>query len=173
MSKDKVYKIITAVFMIVLGVLIAINGGGAAIDLYFGIVIMVAGVSVLVLDIINLANTKHLSLLLTGLSFALISVSAGLLSHWLSFAVIIGIAIFALIGFGGALIMHGVYLIVKRNIVYGIIEAVLGVLSVTFTILFLTVPEFQTAFWIILGITVIVYGVLYLLSVFIDFDKVK
>ena len=163
-TQDKVFKILSAVLMIVLGVLLAINGIGAVLDLYFGIVILVTGVALLVLDIVGWVNTKALSFGLTALSLILISIATALLANWLSFGVIVGIMLFALIGLGVALIVYGVYVFITQSKLFGIANIVIGALAVVFSILYLTIPEFQQAFWIIVGILVALYGVFSLIS---------
>ena len=43
---------------------------------------------------------------------------------------------------------------------YGVGQMVIGLLAITFGVLYLTVPQFQVAFWIVVGVMVAVYGVL-------------
>lgn len=174
MTKEKVYRIISAVFFVVLGVLVAINGGGVAIDVYFGIVLLVAGASLFVIDMVNLSNNKTLSLSLTAASFALICLGSALLTPWLSLSVLIYIIVFALIGVGGALIFHGVFLLTKKlPIFFAIGEIVAGALLLTFCLLFLFVGEFRDAFWIIMGSFLIAYGIFYLVETFVELPNKK
>ena len=174
MNKEKIYRIISAVFLVVLGVMVAINGGGVAIDIYFGVVLLVAGASLFVIDMINLSNNHELSLVLTTASFALICLGAALLTPWLSFSVLIYIVVFALIGVGGALIFHGFYLFSKKvPIFFGVGEIVAGAALLTFCLLFLFVEEFRRYFWIIMGSFLIVYGVFYLVETFVELPSKK
>ena len=43
--KEKLLRIIEAIVIIALGVIIAVCGGGEALDLYFGIISLVGGVA--------------------------------------------------------------------------------------------------------------------------------
>ena len=93
------------------------------------------------------------------------------LDGWLSVASFILFVVFAIIGLGGALFFYGIYLLVKGLIVYGIAQLLSGIAMLVVGILYLTVPDFQTAFYICLGIVIAVYGALLIVSAFIDVKK--
>lgn len=156
---DKIANILRGAFIIVMGVLIAVCGIGTALDTYFGIVFIVAGVLLAGLGLYG--AIKKLPVMTMGflLGGVLITLAIALFMQKLTFAALIGIAIFALMGFGFGLVALGIAVIAHRNLIYGLGEAVLGGLFILFTALYLGIPDFQQAFWIIVGILMIVFGV--------------
>lgn len=162
MKKEKIFNIVEAAFIIAFGILIAVSGIGAAVNTYFGIVAIVLGVTCAVLAIMNLAQKNGLPFGLTFMSTACITIAIALFAGWLSFAVIVGILVFLIIALGFALIFHGIYLLAKGFVFMGVGEMVVGAIAATLAILYLTVPEFQRAFWIVMGVLLAVYGVYYL-----------
>ena len=156
---DKIANILRGAFIIVMGVLVAVCGIGTALDTYFGVVFIVAGV--LLAGIGLYGAIKKLPVMTTGflLGGVLITLAIALFMQKLTFAVLIGIAIFALMGFGFGLVALGIATIAHRNLIYGLGEAVLGGLFILFTALYLGIPDFQQAFWIIVGILMIVFGI--------------
>ena len=162
MKKDKFLQIVQAVLIIAFGVFIAISGGGAALDLYIAIVSLAAGVAFAIVAIYELSKTRVLRLSITFLSTALITVGIAILAKALSFAILIQLLVFLLIALGAALIIHSIFLFTKKEMLAGVIEILIGAVALTAGILYLTVPDFRTAFWIITGVLVAVYGVYYL-----------
>ena len=162
-SNKKLINILEASIMIALGVLIAIFGIGA-VDLYFGIVFLVTAAVALAAIIVGLAKYK---LLVFGLIFAFCAClvfGIALLTHYLSLGVLVDILVFLVIAMGGALIFYGTFVLVKVNVFFGLGQIVLGALAVTAGILYLFVPEFRVAFWIIVGVLVALYGVVLLVA---------
>ena len=170
---NKLSTILAGVLFIALGVIIAVSGGGTALNVYIGIVSIVAGVALLVFACIAVA--KKLPLPIGGVLLAgiLITIAIAIFMEKLSFAALIGVLIFALMGLGFGLVVVGLYTIVRHSLIYGLGQIVLGALFVLFTALFLGIPDFAKAFWIIIGIMVIVYGVLVLVSAFVGPKKLK
>ena len=158
-TKLRFTNIIQAIFIIILGVIIAISGGGAALDIYLGVSFLVGGVALFVLAVVALANTKVLPFGLTFLGCALLTLGIATLANWLSFGLLIALVVYLIIALGAALVIHGVVILCQKNTVMGVGEVVMGLIMITLGILYLTVPEFQVAFWIIIGILVAVYGV--------------
>ena len=76
----------------------------------------------------------------------------------------VDVLVHLLIALGGALIIYGAYAAVKINGFYGVGQIVLGAAAVTVGVLYLLVPEFNMAFWIIVGVLIAVYGVLLLVA---------
>ena len=161
MSKQKIFAIIEGAIIIALGVLIAIYGPVAVLDTYVGIVALVLGGALLIANIVSYADTKALALPGVILAFVLISVGIGLVvPGYLS----LGMVFLFLMVYGG-------YLISKKFIFTGVGQIVVGVLLVVFSFLYLFVPEFQDAFWIIIGILIAIYGVFFIVAAFLDKKK--
>ena len=171
MSKEKLLKIIEAAVIIALGILIAIFGGGAVLDIYLGVVAAVLGVAFLALSIASLVNTKELPLATLCLATICITFAVALFAQWLSFTLFIYVLVYLIIGFGAALVLHGIYLLCKKLFVMGLAEVIIGAGAITIAVLFLTVPEFQKAFWIILGVLIALYGAFYLVSALLEKKK--
>lgn len=168
MKKQKIINILEAILIIVLGVLTAVSGGGAALDLYIAIVSLVAGVAVAVLTIVKLNETRVLDFLGTFLACTLIVIASVMFAGRLSFGIIIVLLVYALIGLGGALIFHGIYLLTKKANVPATVEIVSGVIFMTLAILYLTIQEFATAFWIVVGVFIALYGIYALIFAIIN-----
>lgn len=160
MDSKKITTLIEGLVIAVLGVLIAIFGGGSVIDVYFAVISLVLGVVLLVLAGVVLAQKKVLDAGNLTLGTILVFIGSFLFTDWLSFAMLINILVIVLMGLGAALMLTGIYFLVKGAIFNGVGQLVIGALLVTFTILFITVPDFRTAFWIIAGIIIALYGVL-------------
>ena len=173
-NTNKIVNIIEAIVIIVLGVIIAIFGGGTALDIYFGIVAIVGGVALGAIAVYTLAKTKVLPFGTTFLSIALITVAITLFVNALSFGVLIGLLVYIMLALGITLVLYGIYTAVAlKGIIPGVAQIVIGAAIIVLTVLFLTVEDFRTVFWIITGILVAVYGVLMLISAFLPQKKAK
>ena len=162
--KDKIQAIVTAALIIALGFVVVFCGGGAALDLYMGIVLTVLGAIAAVLAVVVLVKTKALLFTTTFVATALLTLGIALLAEKLSLAVIIYVLAFLLLAFGVALVLFGIYTMLgAKLLVNGIIQVIVGAAIVTLTLLFLFVPEFAKAFWIIVGVLIIIYGILSLI----------
>ena len=73
---------------------------------------------------------------------------------------LVNILIMVVLGVGAALIFYGLYLATQKKTAYGVITMVIGAGIVTLTALYLNIPDFAKAFWIIVGILVAIYGAL-------------
>lgn len=168
MSKQKILAIVEGALIIALGVLIAIFGPVAVLDTYVGIVCLVLGGALLIANIVTYADTKLIALPGLILTFVLISVGIGLVvPNFLSLGMVFLFLVFALIGLGVALMLYGAFIISKKFIFTGVGQIVIGALLVVFSFLYLFVPEFQDAFWIIIGILIALYGVFFVISAFL------
>ena len=167
MNKNKLLGILEGAVIIALGVLIAIFGFATVVDIYFGIVAIIVGAALLGVSIYSMIK-KTLTFGLLGLGTILIAIGIGLLVHQLSFGVLIPFVVFAVLGYGAALIIYGIYLLARKYTIYGVLVLVIGILLVTFAVLYLTVPEFQKAFWIAVGVSIALYGVLYIVFILTD-----
>ena len=155
----KLTNVIRGAFIIVLGVLIAVCGIGTAVNTYFGVVSIVAGV--LMLCFAGFAMYKKLPVPVGYfiLSGVFITVAVALFMGKLSFAELVNLLIFVIMGLGFAFAVLGIIYITKRWVVQGLVSIIAGALLILFTALYLGIPEFQTAFWIICGILMIIFGV--------------
>lgn len=156
---NKLVGVIEGILITALGVIMAIYGGGSALDVYFAIISLVAGVTLAVLAIIGLSKKGPLNFGLVILATIFIFVGAFLFTDYLTFAALINLLVIVLMGLGSGLVICGIYSLVKKNIVVAIAQLLVGVLVIVFTILFLTVNDFRTVFWIVMGILIAVYGV--------------
>ena len=173
-NTNKIVNIIEAIVIIVLGVIIAFFGGGTALDIYFGIVAIVGGVALAAIAVYTLAKTKVLPFGTTFLSIALITGAITLFVNALSFGVLIGLLVYIMLALGITLVLYGIYTAVAlKGIIPGVAQIVIGAAIIVLTVLFLTVEDFRTVFWIITGILVAVYGVLMLISAFLPQKKAK
>ncbi len=164
--KEKTASIIAAVILIVMGIIIAVVGAGA-LDLYFGIGCLVAGGVLVILNIISLAKSKQITFSQLFLSTALIVLGVCFIwTHYVSFTMLINLIVLLILGLGIALFAYGLFtVILSKKVAIGVVEMVLGIVVIVFTILYLNIPDFQKAFWIVTGIAIAAYGVLELISV--------
>lgn len=174
LMKNKIMTIVEAVVIIALGIIIAVCGGGTALDIYFGIVAIVGGVALGIVAAYTLAKTKVLPFGSTFLSVALITVAIALFTGYLSFGILIILVVYLILALGIALVLYGVYtLLGPKALVPAVIQIVVGVALAVLAIIFLAVPDFRTAFWIIVGILVAIYGALMLVTAFLPTKKSK
>ena len=161
---EKIKSAVSAALIIALGFVVVFCGGGAALDLYLGIVLTALGAIALCLAIFVLVKTKALLFSTLFTASALLTLGIALLVEKLSFGVIIGILAYLLLALGAALVVFGLYTIIcAKSLVSGLVQILIGAAIVTLTLLFLFVPEFNKAFWIIVGILIIIYGILSLI----------
>ena len=156
---QKLLNIIEGALVVALGVLIAIFGGQEVMDIYFGVMFIIAGAGLLAFAIVGLVKTKILSFAITFFAFAALLLGTFLVARYYSFGYLVYTLILLIIAAGGALIFKGVYTIIKYSVVYGIGQIVIGAAAITLGVLYLTVPEFYTVFWIVVGVLVALYGV--------------
>ena len=172
-KNNKIVRIVEGAVLLVLGVLIAIFGGQAVLDIYFGIIAIVGGAVLLGLTIYNIV--KKLPVLLGNVAMGTILLTVGLAlvikDAPLSFGALINLFVFIILGLGAGLVLYGIYVLTKRAYFLGIGQIVVGVAAITLSILYITVPEFRTAFWIIAGILVAVYGLVELITPLIEKKK--
>ena len=163
MSK-KVLGIIEGAVVIALGVLIAIFGGQAVMDIYFGVLFVIAGAILLAFGIATLIKTKLLSFGITFGAVAALLFGSLLLARLLSIDFFFYVLVWLIVAAGGALVLYGIYTIVKLSVFYGIGQIVVGAAASTLGLCYLYVEGFAKVFWIIIGVLVAVYGVFMVLS---------
>lgn len=161
----KLVGITEGVLAIVLGVLIAVFGGGQTMDIIFGVIFVVAGAALVCLASLGAVSEKKLSFPLTFAAVASLFFGIMLLARQADLTFIIIMMILVLIAFGLALAVYGLYILVaKRLVVTGMVQILMGAVAATIGFLFIYVPEFQTAFWIIVGVLIGLYGLFLMLT---------
>ena len=166
MKKFDLNAFIEGAILVALGVLVAINGW-AAMDIYFAIVFIVVASFLLIAASLSLIKTKILPFTFLSVGGVLMSLGIAILIDQLTLAVLISIMLFALIGFGGALAIYGIYIIVKRDLLYGIGHIVVGAGLIALSVVYINVPDFHKVFWIVVGVLIAVYGGLTILYSFL------
>ena len=170
---QKVTNIVTGALAIALGIIVAIAGGGTALTIYFGIVTLVGGIVLLGLAVYALTKKLPLPANFVVGAGVLLTLAIALFTNNLTAGIFITIMIFVLMGAGFGLAVVGIYSLVKGAVIFGLGQIVLGALAVLFTALYLGIPDFQTAFWIIMGILIIVYGILLIVFAFVAPKSLK
>lgn len=169
---NKIVNVFQGVFVIILGILIAVRGIGSAVNTYFGVVSLVAGLMLLIYAAVAISKKFANPILLLVLGAVLVTIAIALFIGKLDFSQLVNLIIFILMGTGFGLVAAGIFSIVKRMPMFGIGEIAIGALLILFTALVLGVPEFETAFWIIVGIMFIVFGVFMIIATFVDKKKI-
>ena len=173
MKNKLVSSIIEGIVIAVMGVLIAVYGGGSALDMYFGIVALVLGLALAIVALVGVVQGGILDFGLTILASIFIFVGAFLFTDWLSFAMLINLLVIVLLGLGTGLVLCGVYSLAKKALPLGLGQIVIGAAIIVFTVLYLTVPDFRTVFWIVIVIIVAIYGVMLVVFALINRNKKK
>ena len=168
MKNEKLANILEGIILIVLGVFVAIYGGGRVVDTYFAIVALVAGVILALVAILELADKKPLPLKPVVVSGALISVAIGLFTGWLSFAQLINLFVLVILGIGAGLIIYSLFLFSKSKTSLAVCVLIIGTVLVVLAALYMGVPDFRKAFWIIVGIVIAVEGALLIAASLIE-----
>lgn len=159
MKKEKLSKVLTGLIIATLGVLIAIFGVAAVLNIYLGVVACVAGVCLIVYGCLLISKKAVVPPFAFVVGGALISIAIGLFVNKIGVDVIILALVFAVLGGGAGLIIYGIHLLTKKAKSLGVVDIVVGVVAVILSILYITVPDFTKAFWIITGILIAIYGV--------------
>ena len=165
---NKIANVFRGAFIIVLGVLMAVCGVGTAVDTYFGVVAIVAGVLLLGLGVYTAAKKQPLAIGAILLGAILTTIAVAVFMSKLSFAVLVTLFIYVIMGLGFGLALLGIFSLARRQVLAGVVEIVVGGLLVLFTALYLGIPDFQKAFWIIVGIIMIVFGVAIIVFTLVD-----
>ena len=160
MKQEQISKILEGVVIAVLGILIAIYGAGAVIDIYFGIAGIITGTVLLLFCGFLIAKKQPLPFLLLFLGAFCITVSVALFIKEVSVAFLIQFGVLAILALGCAAVVYGVYLIAKKQTPLGIANSVFGAVCIVLSALYLAIADFRTAFWIVVGVLMAVYGVL-------------
>lgn len=169
----KIMTIVEGAALIVLGILLAIFGGQAVLDFYFGIIFVVAGALFIAVCIIGLLKTKELIFGFVFAAVAFMLFGIFLLTKRYTFDAFVYAIILLIVGGGLALVLYGVYTLIRYSLFVGVGQIVVGAVVATLGFCYIFIHEFYTAFWIIAGIIVALYGVFYLLGAFFNFGKLS
>ena len=167
MKREKLTQVLIGAIMVALGILVAIFGT-EAFDLYFGILATVVGAVLLAYAIFLITKKQKLAASAFILPCVLLTVGICLFVNVIGFGMLVAILVVLILGLGAGLMFYGVYLIAKKATLNGVINLVIGVAAFTLALLYLLVPDFRTAFWIIVGIVIALYGVLEIVDAFIE-----
>ena len=167
MKKEKLTQILSGIILVVLGILVAIFGTGA-FDLYFGIVAVASGAVLLAYVIYLLSKKQQLAPSFFVIPAVLLTVGICLLVNVIGFGALVKFLVVLILGLGGGILFYGIYLLCKKDKFSGLLNLIIGIAIITVSILYLTVPEFETAFWVIVGCVIAVYGVLEIVSAFVE-----
>lgn len=164
----KIVGFIQGLIFVAFGIIIAVAGGGTALDIYLGILCCVGGAAALAASIVTLTRRSPLTFGMVALGTILLTVGIALFTDYLTFASLINLLVFILIGFGGGMIIYGIYQVANRAPVPGLVSIIIGVGVIVLCVLFLTVADFRQAFWIIVGVLVALYGLLVSVTAILD-----
>lgn len=159
----KLVAIIEGALLIVIGVLVAVFGGGEVMDMVFGILFIISGAALAVLACMTMVKTKVLPLGTTFAALASLFFGICVVAKNLGGATVYPVfhyAMFAAVGLGAALFLKGLHVLIAKKLVFtGVGQMVVGAGVGTVAILYLFGPAgFQEVFWIVLGILIAVGG---------------
>ena len=157
-DNKKLITVLEGAITLTVGILIAIFGIQTVLDLYFGILFLVGGVVLLVIELVRLIKNSEMNFGGLFLGCALTAIGGCLLGHHLSLGVLIGVIVILTIAFGGALMIFGIFTLLKINKALGAGQIIIDFLAALMGVLYLTVPGFAQAVWIVVCILIAIYG---------------
>ena len=155
---EKNKTLVSGIFLIVMGILIAIFGGQAVLDIYFGIVALVAGLCLTVMAVYSMSKKEPIPGPTLILGCVLLAIGITLFTNFLSVGVLINFLVVVILGAGVGILIYGVYLLSRKEQVPGLMNLVLGIVSIVVSVLYIAVPDFRNIFWIIVGVLIALYG---------------
>ena len=168
-NKKKIATIVEGALTIVIGVLIAVFGA-KTLNLYFGILFLIAGAGALIFELYSLIQLKKMTFGLTLLGSVCVVVGSFFVADKLTIETFVMLFAILLLGLGAALILYGIYATLKVNTPAGICLLVIGAGALVVSILYLT-ENLGEALWIIVGVLVALYGAYILASAFMKNGK--
>ena len=173
MSKEKLRDIAYGAFVIVLGILVLVCGAGTAVNTYIGVVSIIAGLLLLGFGIYSVAKNNIIPATFVIMGSVLIVTAIALFAEKLSFAVLIDLFVFIIMGIGVGFVVVGIFTLAKVNKLLGIIQICVGAFCILLTALYLGVNDFRTAFWYVAGALIIVYGVFVIIATLVNKKPVR
>ena len=155
---EKNKTLLSGIFCIVLGVLIAIFGGQKVLDVYFGIVSLVSGLCLIALGAYAVSKKQPLPSSTLILGCVLTAVGITLFTDYLSIGVLINFLVIVILGAGVGIFAYGIYLLKKKEKTPGLMNLALGLVAIVVSILYIAVADFRNIFWIIVGVLIALYG---------------
>lgn len=155
---EKNKTLLSGIFCIVLGVLIAIFGGQTVLDIYFGIVSLVSGLCLIAYGVYAMSKKQPVPSSSLILGSVLTAVGVTLFTEFLSVGVLINFLVIVVLGAGVGILIYGIYLLCKKETAPGLMNLVLGLVAIVVAVLYIAVNDFRNIFWIIVGVLIAVYG---------------
>lgn len=155
------------------GILLAVFRGQDVLNKVLAFSFIVIGVALGLVLLISVIKKFSVALFDFITASTLISLGVGMLTNYLNLGFIIQILVLAILGAGAALVLYGTYTIYKKRPIIGIIQLAIGVICVALSIVYILSKEFQDVFWIIIGVTIAVYGAFIIISVIASSRSVK
>ena len=155
---EKNKTLISGIICIVLGILIAVFGGQKVLDIYFGIVALVSGLCLVATGIYAMSKKQPVPSVSLILGCVFLAVGITLFTEYLTIAALINFLVIVVLGSGVGILCYGVYLLSKKQTAPGLMNLALGLVAVVVSILYISVPDFRSIFWIIVGVLIAVYG---------------
>ena len=155
---EKNKTLVSGIFCIILGVLIAIFGGQEVLDIYFGVVAVVSGVCLLVLSIYTMCKKLPVPVPSFIMGCVLTAVGITLFTEYLTVGYVINFLVVIILGAGAGILGLGIYLLTKKEVAPGLMNLALGIFAIVVAVLYIAVPDFRSVFWIIVGVLIAVYG---------------
>ena len=155
---EKNKTLLSGIFCIVLGVLIAIFGGQTVLDIYFGIVALVSGLCLIAYGVYAMSKKQPVPSSSLILGSVLTAVGVTLFTDFLSVGVLINFLVIVVLGAGVGILVYGIYLLSKKETAPGLMNLVLGLVAIVVAVLYISVADFRNIFWIIVGVLIAVYG---------------
>jgi len=169
----KTLNIVEGIAAVILGVLIAVFGGVATLNLYFSILFIAAGVGILAFDIAALVKTGLLSFALTFFGIAIATLGIGMLVNGDIFAAFVSVVFLVIIAAGATLVAVGVWSIFKKAVFFGIGQIFAGTAGITIAVLYVALPGFARFFWVIVGVLVAMFGLYIAIPAFSEISGKK
>ncbi len=159
MNNSKINEIISAIIIIVIGVLIATLGINTVLNNYVAIVCIIIGGLLALGCLAAIIKKAPLTIGIPVFSGILLAVGITIFTKWLDLAALINLLVSTEIGFGAGLALYGCYLVCfKKQLAMGLTQFLSGAIALLLGILYIAIPDFRTVFWIIVGILIAVYG---------------
>ena len=158
MKKVDWRRLVEALIILTFGLLVAILKN-SSIDIYFGVTLIVVGLSLVVLMILTIKKERFVPIPITFAGLALLSLGIAALTPLLTFQMIVVMLLVAAGAFGLTLIIKGIELITRRATILGVLIIMSGAALLTIAILYFAVESFQAFVWILLGVFICGYGV--------------
>lgn len=158
MTKTKTYKIIESIILIVIGILIAcsiINSNilnyvlGAAL-LVYGLYLIIASVIILQSFILPKAIVGGV---LAGIGIAILA------SYMQPVSLLVSCIVVGITAIGVLFLINSILRFAKHLTTLGVTEAIIGVILLTFGLMFICWADFKAYLWLIFGVLLAIYGV--------------